>query len=131
MEKDGRIYGLGSNDDGASLVSLLAVFGLLSTRTQPYNFIFAASAEEEVSGKQGMESLLTDLPPIDLALVGEPTGMQLAVAEKGLMVIDATAHGKSGHAARNEGINAIYKAIADVGGYARIPCLCSLTCWAP
>ena len=114
VEKEGRIYGLGSNDDGASLVSLLAVFGLLSTRTQPYNFIFAASAEEEVSGKQGMESLLTDLPPIDLALVGEPTGMQLAVAEKGLMVIDATAHGKSGHAARNEGINAIYKAIADV-----------------
>ena len=113
-EKDGRIYGLGSNDDGASLVSLLAVFGLLCQHNQPYNLVFAASAEEEVSGKNGMESLLLDLPPISLALVGEPTGMQMATAEKGLMVIDATAIGKSGHAARNEGINAIYKAIDDI-----------------
>ena len=113
-ERDGMIIGLGSNDDGASLVSLLTVFGLLSQRTQPFNLIFAASAEEEVSGKNGMESLLKDLPPISLALVGEPTGMQPAVAEKGLMVVDATAHGKSGHAARNEGINAIYKAMEDI-----------------
>ncbi len=109
-----RIYGLGSNDDGASLVSLFTVFGLLSTHTQPYNLIFAASAEEEVSGKTGMESLLLDLPKINLALVGEPTGMQPAVAEKGLMVLDCTAHGKSGHAARNEGINAIYKAMESI-----------------
>lgn len=114
VEQDGKIYGLGSNDDGASLVSLLAVFGLLTQHDQPYNLIFAASAEEEVSGKNGMESLLLDLPKIDLALVGEPTGMQIAIAEKGLMVLDCTAVGKSGHAARNEGINAIYKAIEDI-----------------
>lgn len=114
VDKDGCIYGLGSNDDGASLVSLLAVFGLLCQKSQPYNLIFAASAEEEVSGKNGMESLLLDLPHIDLALVGEPTGLDIAVAEKGLMVLDCTAVGKSGHAARNEGINAIYKAIEDI-----------------
>lgn len=111
---DGKLTGLGSNDDGASLVALLAVFQLLNQHPQPYNLIYAASAEEEVSGKLGMESLLLSLPKIDLALVGEPTGMQPAVAEKGLMVIDATAHGKSGHAARNEGVNAIYKALEDV-----------------
>lgn len=108
------LYGLGSNDAGASLVSLLYVFFLLSEKEQPYNLMFAASAEEEVSGKNGMESLLLEMPPIDLAVVGEPTGMQLAVAEKGLMVVDCTAIGKSGHAARNEGINAIYKAIKDI-----------------
>ena len=111
---DGTLYGLGSNDAGASLVSLLYVFFLLSEKEQPYNLMFAASAEEEVSGKNGMESLLLEMPPIDLAVVGEPTGMQLAVAEKGLMVVDCTAIGKSGHAARNEGVNAIYKAIKDI-----------------
>lgn len=111
---DGTLYGLGSNDAGASLVSLLYVFFLLSEKVQPYNLIFAASAEEEVSGKNGMESLLLEMPVIDLAVVGEPTGMQLAVAEKGLMVVDCTAIGKSGHAARNEGVNAIYKAIKDI-----------------
>ncbi|MCQ2208319.1 MAG: M20 family metallo-hydrolase [Paludibacteraceae bacterium] len=114
IEENGKITGLGSNDDGASLVSLLAVFGLLTQHVQKYNLIYAASAEEEVSGKQGIENLLPDLPHIDLALVGEPTGMQPAIAEKGLMVIDATAIGKSGHAARNEGINAIYKALEDI-----------------
>lgn len=110
----GTLYGLGSNDAGASLVSLLYVFFLLSEKEQPYNLIFAASAEEEVSGKNGMESLLLEMPGIDLAVVGEPTGMQLAVAEKGLMVVDCTAVGKSGHAARNEGVNAIYKAMKDI-----------------
>lgn len=109
-----KIVGLGSNDDGASLVSLLAVFQMLNAQPQPYNLLFAASAEEEVSGKNGIEALLPDLPHIDLGLVGEPTGMQPATAEKGLMVIDATAIGKSGHAARNEGINAIYKAVEDI-----------------
>lgn len=109
-----RLYGLGSNDDGASVVSLLQAFRLLSRSEQAYNLIFLASAEEEVSGKNGLESVLPLLPPIHTALVGEPTGMQPAIAEKGLMVLDVTAYGKAGHAARNEGENAIYKALADV-----------------
>lgn len=113
LEK-GRLHGLGSNDAGASLVSLLQVFRELSKENQPYNLIFLASAEEEVSGKNGIEKILPQLPPIHVALVGEPTGMQPAVAEKGLMVLDVTAYGKSGHAARNEGINAIYKALDDI-----------------
>lgn len=113
LEK-GRLYGLGSNDAGASLVSLLQVFRELSKENQPYNLIFLASAEEEVSGKNGIEKILPQLPPIQVALVGEPTGMQPAVAEKGLMVLDVTAYGKSGHAARNEGINAIYRALDDI-----------------
>lgn len=113
LEK-GRLYGLGSNDAGASLVSLLQVFRELSKENQPYNLIFLASAEEEVSGKNGIEKILPQLPPIQVALVGEPTGMQPAVAEKGLMVLDVTAYGKSGHAARNEGVNAIYKALDDI-----------------
>jgi acetylornithine deacetylase len=78
------------------------------------NFIYLASCEEEVSGKNGIESVLPLLPKIDFAIVGEPTGMQPAIAEKGLMVIDATAHGKAGHAARNEGDNAIYHAMKDI-----------------
>lgn len=114
MEKDGKLYGLGSNDAGASVVTLLHVFFLLSEKIQPYNLIFAATAEEEVSGKDGIELLLKELPKIDFAVVGEPTEMQLAVAEKGLMVLDCTAYGKAGHAARNEGENAIYKALKDV-----------------
>lgn len=106
-----RIYGLGSNDAGASVVSLLAAYRWLTSHSQTYNLIFLASCEEEVSGKQGIESVLPLLPVIQVAIVGEPTGMQPAIAEKGLMVLDAEAKGKSGHAARNEGINAIYKAI--------------------
>ena len=110
-----RIYGLGSNDDGASLVSLLHVFLMVVGEGQSsdrrYNLVFLASAEEEVSGKHGIESVLPQLPPIDVALVGEPTGMQPAIAEKGLVVLDGVAHGKSGHAARNEGVNAIYLAM--------------------
>ena len=109
-----RIYGLGANDDGASLVALLHVFAALKEEGTPYNLVFLASAEEEVSGKDGIESVLPLLPKIDVALVGEPTGMQPAIAEKGLMVLDVTAHGKAGHAARDEGDNAIYHAIEDI-----------------
>jgi acetylornithine deacetylase len=111
---DDKLYGLGSNDAGASLVSLYAAFRCLSAREQTYNLIFMASCEEEVSGKNGLESALKDLPPIRFALVGEPTGMQPAVAEKGLMVLDCTAKGKAGHAARNEGVNAIMLAMKDI-----------------
>lgn len=106
-----RLYGLGANDDGASLVSLLHVYLELTQKEQSYNLIFLASAEEEVSGKNGIESVLPLLPSIHSALVGEPTGMQPAIAEKGLLVLDGKAYGKSGHAARNEGINALYTAI--------------------
>ncbi|MCP9611618.1 M20 family metallo-hydrolase [Coprobacter tertius] len=111
IEEDGRIYGLGSNDAGAPLVSLLHSFFYLQSKEQPYNLIFLASAEEEVSGKNGIESVLDKLPPVTLAVVGEPTGMQPAIGEKGLMVLDCRVYGKSGHAARNEGDNAIYKAL--------------------
>lgn len=112
--EDGRFYGLGSNDCGGGLVSLLQAFRILRERTLPYNLIYLASAEEEVSGKDGMERMLPLLPRIDVAIVGEPTGMQPAVAEKGLMVIDGYAKGVSGHAARNEGVNAIYEALDDL-----------------
>lgn len=112
--EDGCLYGLGSNDDGASLVCLLHVFCELSKKPQPYNLIFLASAEEEVSGKNGIESVIPLLPRIDVALVGEPTCMHPAVAEKGLMVLDVTARGKAGHAARDEGDNAIYHALDDM-----------------
>ena len=105
--EEGKIYGLGSNDAGASVVSLLYAFILLSSKPQPYNLIFLASAEEEVSGKNGVALVLESFPKISFAVVGEPTGMNPAIAEKGLMVIDGVVHGKSGHAARNEGINAI------------------------
>lgn len=111
VDGEGRIYGLGSNDDGASVVSLLTAFRVLTEQEQPCNYIFLASAEEEVSGKGGIESVLPMLPPITVALVGEPTAMQPAVAEKGLMVLDGELHGVAGHAARNEGVNAIYKAV--------------------
>lgn len=109
-----RLYGLGSNDAGASVVSLYAAFCLLTQKEQPYNLIFLASSEEEISGKEGLESVLPYLPPIHFAIVGEPTGMQPAVAEKGLMVLDCTCIGKAGHAARNEGINAIYLAMQEI-----------------
>ena len=113
-----RIYGLGSNDDGASLVSLLHVFAAFGEEGKGlYNLVFLASAEEEVSGKGGIESVLPLLPKIDVALVGEPTGMQPAIAEKGLMVLDVTAKGKAGHAARDEGDNAIYRAMDDIAWF--------------
>lgn len=108
------LYGLGSNDCGGGLCSLLQIFRLLTLKPQSYNLIYLASAEEEVSGKDGFSRALPLLPHIDLAIVGEPTGMQPAVAEKGLMVLDVIAHGKSGHAARNEGVNAIYEALDDM-----------------
>lgn len=112
--EDGKLYGLGSNDDGASLVSLLQVFRVLREQRRSYNLIYLVSAEEEISGKNGIEHVLPLLPHIDVALVGEPTGMQPAIAEKGLMVLDVTVHGKAGHAARNEGDNAIYHAMKDI-----------------
>ncbi len=110
----GRIYGLGTNDDGAGVAALWQAFRTLSGKEQPYNLVYLASCEEEVSGKGGIESALPLLPHVDAALVGEPTGMQPAIAEKGLMVLDVTTRGKAGHAARDEGDNAIYKAMKDM-----------------
>ncbi|MBO4658945.1 MAG: M20 family metallo-hydrolase [Prevotella sp.] len=112
--EDGRLYGLGSNDCGGGLVALLQAFRMLNHSSQPYNLIYLASAEEEVSGANGLSSVLPLLPPIQLAVVGEPTGMNPAVAEKGLMVVDMTARGRSGHAARGEGVNAIYAMLDDL-----------------
>ena len=112
--EDGVLYGLGSNDCGGGLCSLLQIFRMLTEKPQSYNLIYLASAEEEISGKDGITRALPLLPHIDLAIVGEPTGMNPAVAEKGLMVLDVIAHGKSGHAARNEGVNAIYEALDDM-----------------
>lgn len=112
--ENGKLFGLGSNDAGASVVSLLHAFFYLTQKQQNYNLIFAATAEEEISGKNGIESLLQELPKINFAIVGEPTQMNLAVAEKGLMVLDCTVKGEAGHAARNEGDNAIYKALSEV-----------------
>lgn len=112
--EEGVLYGLGSNDCGGGLCSLLQIFRMLTAKPQQYNLIYLASAEEEVSGKDGITRALPLLPHIDLAIVGEPTGMNPAVAEKGLLVLDVIAHGKSGHAARNEGVNAIYEALDDM-----------------
>lgn len=117
--EDGRIYGLGSNDAGASLVSLLTTFcNNYDTSALPYNLLLALTAEEENMGERGMRSFLPHLQEqgikVDMVLVGEPTSMQAATAERGLVVLDCTAHGKSGHAARNEGENAIYKAMCDI-----------------
>jgi len=112
-----KLFGLGSNDAGASLVSLLEIFFLLAEKEQPYNLIFSVSAEEEISGANGCAAMIKELPQIDLAVVGEPTSMQLAVAEKGLLVLDCVARGKLGHAAREEGENAIYKAIENINWF--------------
>lgn len=109
-----KITGLGTNDDGGSLVALLQVFYLLCSSKQHFNTIFLASAEEEVSGKNGIEAVLPLLPPVSCAVVGEPTGMQPAIAEKGLMVLDCVAWGVAGHAARDTGVNAIYNAMRDI-----------------
>jgi acetylornithine deacetylase len=111
----GRLYGLGSNDAGGAAVSLVAAFLALQARTDlRYNLLLAITAEEEVSGVNGIEGLWPELPKIDCALVGEPTGMDVALAEKGLLVLDCVAQGKAGHAAREEGDNAIYRAMQDV-----------------
>ncbi len=120
IEKDGRLYGLGSNDAGGCLVSLKAAF--LHYYDAPdlnYNLVFAASAEEEISGVNGISALLPVLGNISCAIVGEPTLMNMAVAEKGLMVLNCTAHGRAGHAANNDGDNAIYKAMADIEWFRR------------
>jgi acetylornithine deacetylase len=111
---DGKLFGLGSNDAGGPLISLMTVFCELYAENLPFNLVFAATAEEEISGKNGIAALWPSLPKIDLAIVGEPTKMELAVAERGLMVLDCVAKGKAGHAARNEGINAIYEALKDI-----------------
>ncbi len=109
------LYGLGSNDAGGALVSLIATFlHFYDREAMPFNLILAATAEEEIIGKNGVESILPKLGAIHAAIVGEPTQCELAVAEKGLMVLDCTAHGASGHAARNTGTNAINKAIPDI-----------------
>ena len=112
--EDGRLYGLGTNDDGASVVALLAAYIDLTSRPQPYRLIWSATAEEEVCGKGGIELIFPEIGSIDLGIIGEPTRMEMAVAEKGLMVLDCTARGKSGHAAREEGVNAIYEALPDI-----------------
>lgn len=113
--EDNKLYGLGSNDAGGPLVCLLAAFMHFYDRADlPFNMVFAATAEEEISGKFGVESILQELGNVTLALVGEPTLMQMAVAERGLLVLDGNVKGIAGHAARNEGINAIYEAMHDV-----------------
>ncbi|KAA9349639.1 M20 family metallo-hydrolase [Larkinella humicola] len=115
IEREGKLYGLGSNDAGGCLVSLMATFcHFYDKKDLAYNLVVAATAEEEISGREGLEMILPELPPIDFAIVGEPTQMHLAIAEKGLLVLDCTAKGKSGHAARDEGDNAIYYAIKDI-----------------
>jgi acetylornithine deacetylase len=115
LEEGDKLYGLGSNDAGGPLVALLAVFMHFYERDDlSYNLVYAATAEEEISGRQGLEIVLPEIAPVDFAIVGEPTRMELAIAEKGLLVLDCYAHGKSGHAARNEGENALYKALEDI-----------------
>ena len=118
--EDGRLYGLGSNDAGASLVCLMMTYLHFAKQSdRAFNLIYAATAEEEITGKSGIALILEDLGAIDLAIVGEPTQMQMAVAEKGLMVLDCETVGKTGHAARNEGVNAIYLAIDDIDWFRR------------
>ena len=113
--EDGKLFGLGSNDAGGPLTSLMATFvHFYEQKNLNYNLVFAATAEEEISGTNGISSILDYLPDIDCAIVGEPTQMQMATAEKGLMVLDCLARGQSGHAARDEGENAIYIAAGDI-----------------
>ena len=117
--EEGKLYGLGSNDAGASLVSLVVTFcNNYNTSALPYNLLLALTAEEENMGERGMRAFLPHLDMegivVDMVLVGEPTSMQPAIGERGLVVLDCVAHGKSGHAARNEGDNALYKAMTDI-----------------
>lgn len=115
MERGDQLFGLGSNDAGGPLVALLGTFCHFYERGDlPFNLVFAATAEEEISGRRGLEVVLPQIPPIEFAIIGEPTRMELAIAEKGLLVLDCYAYGKSGHAARNEGENALYKALEDI-----------------
>lgn len=114
-EEDDQLFGLGSNDAGGPLVALLATFIHFYNRDNlPFNLVFVASAEEEISGRRGLEVVLPRIAPVEFAIVGEPTRMEVAIAEKGLLVLDCYAYGKSGHTARNEGENALYKAIDDI-----------------
>jgi acetylornithine deacetylase len=116
--EDGKLYGLGSNDAGGCLVSLIATFVHFYNRDNlKYNLVLAATAEEEISGANGIEAVIPELPKIEFGIVGEPTLMNLAIAEKGLLVLDCIAHGRAGHAAREEGENAIYNAIKDIGWF--------------
>lgn len=109
-----KLYGLGANDCGGGLMATLQAYRIMLNRPRNYNILWVASAEEEVSGENGLTRVIPFLPPIDVAIVGEPTGMQPATAERGLMVIDGYAYGVSGHAARSEGVNAIYEALDDL-----------------
>jgi acetylornithine deacetylase len=114
-EEGDRLFGLGSNDAGGPLVAMLATFIHFYQRTDlPFNLVYAATAEEEISGRRGLEIVLPKIAPVDFAIVGEPTKMDVAIAEKGLLVLDCYAYGKSGHTARNEGENALYKALDDI-----------------
>lgn len=118
IERDGKLYGLGSNDAGGCLVSLIAVFlYFFDKKDLRYNLVLAATAEEEISGTGGIELTLPLLPAIDFAIVGEPTQMHMAVAERGLMVLDCSTQGVAGHAAREEGENAIYKSLTDIAWF--------------
>jgi len=112
--ENGKLYGLGSNDAGASLVSLMATFLHFHEQEMPFNLIYAATAEEEISGVNGIASIKVDFGKIAGGIIGEPTQMRMAIAEKGLMVVDGIAHGKAGHAAREEGVNAMYIALEDI-----------------
>ena len=113
-EIDGKIYGLGSNDAGASVAALVETFIAWAHKPLPFNLMLAISAEEERGGENGMRALLPTLERVDMAIVGEPTDMQAAIGERGLVVLDCTAHGTSGHAAHDEAINAIYVALRDI-----------------
>ena len=113
-EEDGRIYGLGSNDAGASVAALVETFLAWADKPLPFNLMLAISAEEEQGGERGIRALLPAIDKVDMAIVGEPTDMLAAIGERGLVVLDCTAHGKSGHAAHSEGVNAIYAAIKDI-----------------
>ncbi len=110
----GKLYGLGSNDAGGSLIALLATFLHLHEEELPFNLLFVASAEEEISGPNGIAKVRDQIAPIALGIIGEPTQMRMAIAEKGLMVVDGEAKGESGHAAREEGVNALYIALKDI-----------------
>jgi acetylornithine deacetylase len=115
VEKDGKLYGLGSNDAGGALVALCVTFLHFYEKTGlSCNLLFAATAEEEISGSKGIESILPHIGKVNCGIIGEPTKMEMAVAERGLLVLDCVAKGRAGHAARNEGENAIYNAIKDI-----------------
>ena len=115
VEEDGKLFGLGSNDAGGCLVTLMVTFlHFYPQENLTHNVLLAATAEEEISGNNGLELVIPELGPLEFAIVGEPTEMHLAVAERGLMVLDCVATGKAGHAAREEGENAIYKVLKDI-----------------